>query len=562
MRILGLNFSIDAAAALVVDGALVAAACEERFDRQTHSKNFPLRALRFCLEQGDLELDALDAVAFFWNPALQLDSLPGNQIERYRHHAEYLFQAPAQLARISSIGPSRYTLLEIDRGAGRRPLRIYYVTHHLCHASLAWALSGFDEAAVLTLDGYGEHSAGLLGQVGADGITVHGELRFPHSIGSVYAAVTEHLGFRANAGEGKVMGLAAYGTPRFKQAFDAVMRPIAGGVEVDLSYFQYMLPRPRRVSDRFIETFGPAREAEGPITERDQDLAATLQARTEDCLLSLARELRERTGLPRLLYSGGVALNSLANGKLAAAGIFDALSIPAASSDAGAAAGAAFYVHRLLGGTFAPPPRSDALGPEESPETIEALLRHSGYSFSRPEAIEQQTGRAIADGAIVGWFQGRMEFGPRALGQRSILGDPRTMRTFERLNSEIKFRESFRPYAPAILAEEVGRFFEPALDCPLMLKVLTVRPEMRESIPAVTHADGTARVQTVDADRLPLYHGAISAFAEKTGVPILLNTSFNVRGEPIVCRASEALAMFARTGLDALALGPFWVSKR
>ena len=562
MRILGLNFSIDSAAALVEHGSLVAAACEERFDRQKHSRAFPNQAIRFCLSHAGIDLDGLDAIAFFWNPALHLEGLPGSHLTSYRNHAEFLYQLPAQLARFAPIGPSRYTLTEIDRGADRRPLRIYQVTHHLCHAELAWNLSGFDQTAVLTIDGYGEQSAGLLGRASNNGIEVLGELTFPHSLGSVYAAVTEHLGFKPNSGEGKVMGLAAYGTPRFAEAFEQILRPVPGGVAVDLSYFQYMLPRPGRVTPRFTELFGPPREPEGPITDRDRDLAASLQARLEDCLLALAGELRQRTGLSRLVYSGGVALNSLANGRLEREGIFEELFVPAASGDAGTAAGAALYVHRLLGGQRADPPPSDALGPGESPEVTQTLLQRSGYTFSRPDSIARQAGTAISQGAIVGWFQGRMEYGPRALGQRSILADPRSRETFDRLNGEIKFRESFRPYAPAVLEEAVGRFFDPPSLCPYMLKVLTVRPEMREVIPAVTHHDGTARVQTVSAQQLPLYHAVIAAFGEATGVPLLLNTSFNVRGEPIIARASEALAMFGRTGMDALAIGPFWVTKR
>ncbi len=563
MRILGLNFSIDAAAALVVDGALVAAACEERFDRRVHSRAFPRAAIASCLDHAGITLDQVDAVASFWNPALQLDAVGHAWLASYRHHAEYLFQVPAQLAALGAdLAGSRYVATELDRGSRRPPLRVFHVAHHLCHAALAWRLSGWDEAALLTLDGYGERASGILARGGPGGIEVLHELAFPHSLGSVYAAVTEHLGFAPNADEGKVMGLAAYGTPRMRDALGRIVRATPEGIEVDLAWFDYYLPRPRRVSARFVREFGPPRAPQDPIGDRDRDLAASLQAVLSERLLHLARLLHERTGLSRLAYAGGVALNSLANGDLVRSGPFREVFIPPAAGDAGTAAGAALWVHEHLGGAPAPAPGTDALGPDVGVSTLERDLATSGFAFTRPADIAAHAAERVAGGAIIGWFQGRMEFGPRALGQRSLIGDPRTMATFERLNREIKFREPFRPYAPAVLAERVGDYFAPAMSCPYMLVVLDVLERAKALLPAITHADGTARVQTVDARTNPLFHRLIAEFGRHTGIPVVLNTSFNVRGQPIVCRPAEALAMLATTRLDGLAIGPFWVEGR
>jgi carbamoyltransferase len=328
---------------------------------------------------------------------------------------------------------------------------------------------------------------------------------------------------------------------------------------VDLSWFEYYLPRSRRVSPRFLAAFGPPRAPHEPIEPRHADLAASVQARLEECLLALAQRLHRATGLDRLVYAGGVALNSLANGRLVVEGPFRELFVPPACGDAGTAAGAAMWLHEHLGGGPVAAFDTDALGPDLDLAALELELARSGLRVGRPHDIADYAAAAVARGAVIGWYQGRMEYGPRALGQRSLIADPRSQTTFERLNREIKFREPFRPYAPAVLVERVGEFFEPALDCPFMLQVLRVRESARARIPAVTHADGTARVQTVSRQRTPLYYDLIAAFERQAGVPVVLNTSFNVKSEPIVACPGEALAMLVRTGLDALAIGPYWV---
>jgi carbamoyltransferase len=506
-------------------------------------------------------------VAFFWNPAIQLQSLNARRAGTLRHHSEYLWSIPNHL-----LGqyPRRSDELEVDYveqrfalSGGAEPLRIFYVSHHLAHAASAFFVSPFQEAAILTVDGYGERSSALLAKGEGERIRVLRELRFPHSLGSFYAAVTQYLGFRPNCEEGTVMGLAAHGEPRFRSELSEIVRlGDDGSLEVDLSYFDYYREAPRRYSRKFIARFGPERRPQDPIQDRHRDLAASAQAVLEDGMIHLARQLRRLTGARNLCLAGGVTLNCVANSRvLEEAGFEDAFIQPAAG-DNGSSLGAALYVyHQLLARPRVGVMETDFLGPGFTSEEIARELEERGVSHQRHPDIARVAAERIARGEILGWFQGRMEFGPRALGHRSILADPRRAETKIRLDQQVKRREPFRPYAPAVLREARQDYFLGPGDSPFMLKSYSVRPEKRAGIPAVVHVDGSARVQTVDRERDPLFWQLIKEFEDRSGVPLVLNTSFNARGETIVCTIVDALRCFATTGLDALVLGDCLVQK-
>jgi carbamoyltransferase len=559
MKILGLNFSNDSAAALVVDGRIEAAVQEERFSRVKHDRAFPFQAVQYCLAHGGLQLAELDAVAFFWNPLQHMDTYSARMNSAFRHHLEYLYDVPASLARYLPTAWTRapYVKLSVPLPDGRE-LPFYFVEHHLAHAASAFLGSPWDEAAILTVDGYGERTTTLLARGKGTSLEVLGRVDFPHSIGSVYAAVTEFLGFKPNRDEGKVMGLASYGQPRYLEAFRELVRLTDDGYEVDLNAFRYYLEAPHRFSDAFVARFGAPRAAEAPLTERDQDLAASLQARTEEVLLHLARRLREKTGLKALAMAGGVTLNCVANGRLQREAGFDEYFFLPASSDAGASLGAALYVEHVLGKNPARLPfPGEYLGPCYTDAQIEERLARGGVRAVRVDGIEQRVAELLAEGRIVGWFQGRAEFGPRALGNRSILADPRRVDMKDVLNARVKFREPFRPFAPSICEEACGQFFSSAVPSPYMLRVYDTLPDKRGVLPAITHVDGGARVQTVNRQQNPKYYDLIRAFGDLTGVPCVVNTSFNVRGEPIVTTPEEAYRCYASTDMDALAIGSY-----
>jgi carbamoyltransferase len=561
--VLGVNYSIDAAAALVRDGKAIAAVTDERFTRRKHSRDFPADSVRFCLRQGGALLTDVDAVAFFWNPGIHLEGPAARGSVSTRNHAELLASVPDHLlaqvkdARVAHV-EQRFTL----EGAAR-PLVIHYVTHHLAHAASAFFASPFEEAAILTVDGYGERTSAMLARGRGTAIEPLQQTEFPHSLGSFYAAVTQYLGFSANRDEGKVMGLAAHGEPRFAAELREIVRPTADGrFAVDLSYFLYYQERPRRYSLRLVERFGPARAPEEPLEQRHRDFAASAQLVLEETLVHLARHLRKATGLPRLCLAGGVALNCVANTRLIDEGGFDEAFLQPAAGDNGTSLGAALYVtHALHGRPRAAALETDALGPSFTDEEIERELVADRIGFTRCADIAGAVAERLVAGDVVGWFQGRMEFGPRALGHRSILADPRRKDVKAVLDARVKRREPFRPYAPAVLREARGEYFAGSRDSPFMLESFAVRPEKRELVPAVVHVDGSARVQTVDPRVEPLFARLLSEMGRTTGVPLVLNTSFNGRGETIVCDVRDALRCFYSTGLDALAIGSFLVRK-
>lgn len=561
MKVLGINFSNDSAAALVVDGRVVGAVQEERLSRIKHDGSFPTQAVRWCLAEAGLTLRDIDAVGFFWNPGIHAEPANSRLTAAPRDHLEYLYSVPVHLMRhFDGIGVQRVEqTLWLDDG---HPLRIHYITHHECHAAGAFFRSNFESAAILTVDGYGERSSTHIARGRGRDIETLRLIEFPHSVGSFYATLTQFLGFRANSGEGKVMGLASYGQPTYYEALRPLVTLTDEGFELDLSYFAYTMNRRRRYSDKLVKLLGPERAPESAIDQRHMDIAASLQAVTEDILMHLAAMARKLTGETRLCMAGGVTLNCVANTRIRFEAGFDQVYFMPAASDAGTSLGAALHVAHVLGDDpRVTHPENDDLGPSYSETAIEKILRVSGCTFTRPPSIAEAAAELLAETKIVGWFQGRAEFGPRALGFRSILADPRPADTKEVLNARVKFREWFRPFAPAVLEERCAEFFAYAERAPFMLVVYPTLPDKVEVLQSVTHVDGGARVQTVSREQNPPYYDVIEAFGRRTGVPVLVNTSFNIRGEPMVTSVEDALKCYFTTDMDALAIGPFLLKK-
>ncbi len=585
MRILGLSaFYHDSAAALLEDGRIVAAAQEERFTRRKHDARFPRHAIEYCLEAAGVGLGAVDHVAFYDKPFLKFERL----LETY------LAFAPRGFRSFSMAIPVWLKEKLFQKALLKKELRAYapdydwerrllFAEHHQSHAASAFFASPFEEAAVLTMDGVGEWATTSVGFGRGSTLEMRREIHFPHSLGLLYSAFTAYLGFKVNSGEYKVMGLAPYGDPRYTQAILDHLIDVKkdGSFRLDLSYFDYCTGL-RMTNDRFAALFdGPARRPDERLTQRHMDLAASIQAVTDEVVLRLTSALARETGAENLCLAGGVALNCVANGKVLRDGRFKRLWIQPAAGDAGGALGAAFCAYHLFRGQPRKPIEPDAmagayLGPAFSQTDVETRLAWVGARFSTldDDRLIETTAEALAAGKAVGWFQGRMEFGPRALGARSILGDPRSPTMQSTLNLKVKYRESFRPFAPSVLREDVADWFELDRDSPYMLLVAAVskqhRREMtaeeqalwgiaklnvpRSSIPAVTHVDYSARIQTVHRESSPRYHALLSAFKARTGCPVLVNTSFNVRGEPIVCTPEDAFRCFMGTEIDVLAI--------
>ncbi|MBI5443228.1 MAG: carbamoyltransferase [Deltaproteobacteria bacterium] len=582
MRILGVSAHYhDSAAALLIDGKPVAAAQEERFTRKKNDPSFPEQAIAFCLRQGNLSPSELDAVVFFDKPLLKFERILMTVLERAPRGFELFRTAlPGWLREKLWVGRRLGKTLP----GCREPL---YSTHHYSHAASAFFPSPFDRAAVLTIDGVGEWATCSYGAGADSDLRLRRELRFPHSLGLLYSAFTSYLGFEVNEGEYKVMGLAPYGEARYLDLiFSRLMQRLPdGSFTLDLRFFAYR-DRLAMTNGAFHRLFGgPPRAPAEPLEERHLDLAASIQQALELVVFDLARHVAEETRERNLCLAGGVALNCVANGRVLREGPFDRVWIQPAAGDAGGALGAAYVAHVALGGAIPPKGGDDLmegalLGPEFAASEMAAALAEGGVAGCEKEHgdLVSTAVRALAAGKVVGWFQGRMEFGPRALGNRSILADPRVPTMQQTLNQKVKFREGFRPFAPAVLEERAGEFFELGTLSPYMLlagkvagrQLLPVVEEKRgleklrvprSSIPAVTHVDGSARIQTVSRSQNEVFYGLLKAFEAQTGCPVLVNTSFNVRGEPIVCSPRDAVRCFAETGLDALALGPFWAEK-
>jgi carbamoyltransferase len=593
--ILGLSaYYHDSAAALIVDGDIVAAAQEERFTRVKHDQRFPLHAVRYCLAEAGIAANDLDYVVFYEKPLQKFDRL----LETY-----FAF-APSGLRSFSRAAPLWLkTKLHIPRLLRRdlgisKSVPVAFVDHHESHAASAFFPSPFAEAAIVTLDGVGEWTTASIGRGAGNRVDLLARIRFPHSLGLLYSAFTYYCGFKVNSGEYKLMGLAPYGKPVYANLIRERVIDVKddGSFWMDMTYFGYPTGL-RMTSSKFHDLFGgPPRDPESPILQRHMDLAASIQAVTEEAMMKVARRAHELTGSRNLVLAGGVALNCVANGKLLRNGPFDDVWIQPAAGDAGGALGAALFVwHQLLDHPRAPG-RIDAqkgsfLGPRATTDDIVSLFDREGVPAERLDdetELLQRVVDQLADEKIVGWFQGRMEFGPRALGARSILGDPRSPRMQAAMNLKVKFRESFRPFAPAVLRERAHEWFDfPAgHESPYMLLVADVLdrrripltdeerermerdPDLRRRvnvarsvIPAVTHVDYSARLQTVDRERNPRFHALLEAFHQRTGCPVLVNTSFNVRGEPIVCTPADALRCFLATEIDVLVIENFIVRK-
>lgn len=553
--VLGINTTHDAAAAIVDRGRTVMAVEEERLSRIKHHFGDPKLAMECCLEAAGIGFAELPHVAFYMNAHLWLRSFGWHFVRNLPASAQYLGRKPALWK--SFLGVER----KFRRATGFRG-KFHLVDHHAAHIDSAFWPSGFDEAAALTVDGAGESATTVLARVDPRGQKRYRTVRYPYSLGKIWEAVTHWLGFRPTQDEGKVMGLAPYGTERFVEAFNEVLRPTADGAfHQDLSYFLYQYGAGRMVSDRFRERFGPPRSPAGDILDHHRDVARALQVQTEAVIVDLARWLRIQSGLPRLVMAGGVALNCLANARILRQQIFDEVFVQPAAGDNGACLGAALFVaHRKLGDPRGPAMVDAYLGPDIQSDAAEAAAQR-GLEVVRPPDVVEEAAQRLAAGQILGWMQGRMEYGPRALGNRSILADPTRPEVKDRVNAEVKFREPFRPFAPSVPLEVAGDWFEDARPSPYMLLAFPVKQELRARIPGVTHVDGSARVQTVTATENERFHALLHAFGRRTGVPILLNTSFNVRGEPVVCTAAQALEALLRTGLSAVVIGDLLVVK-
>ena len=582
MYILGINaYHGDAAAAIIKDGKLVAAVEEERFNRFKHSAGFPAHAIRYCLESAGIKVEDLDHVGVSRDPSAHL-------------HKKILFAATRVAGRASTEGVFSQIKDRLGNAAKVRDLkdelarvcgvskkvlraRFHNVEHHRAHLASCFFVSPFERAALLSIDGFGDFISSMWAIGEGHSIEVLGQVEYPHSAGIVYTATTQFLGFPHYGDEGKVMGLAPYGRPRFIKEFRELIRTEESGqFRLNLDYFRHHTegvemtwdqgsPVIGRVfSDEFAQLFGPPRAPGAPLSDRERDIAASLQLRLEEVGHHVLNHLHAQTGLTDLGLAGGVAYNSVMNGKIPLNTPFQRLFIQPAAGDSGTALGVCYQIHNgILKGERGEVMVGAYTGPEFSTDEIRDALHQSGLAFEsyNDEQVTKRAAQDVADGLVVGWFQGRMEFGPRALGNRSIVVDPRRAEMKEILNDRIKKREPFRPFAPSILDECVGDYFEQTHPAPTMLMVYQVKEERRSEIPAVTHVDGSGRLQTVSRAVNSRYYQLISDFAELTGVPVVLNTSFN-ENEPIVCTPQQAIDCFLKTKMDVLYLGNFAVRRQ
>ncbi len=591
MDILGIScFFHDAAAALLRDGVLVAAAEEERFTRKKHDYDFPLNAIRFVLAQGGIRGEDLDYVVFFEKPFLKFERILLTAFQTYPRSWRVFREAM-----ISWLLDKLWVKSLIRQKVGVPEGRILFSEHHLSHAASAFFCSPFEGAAVMTVDGVGEWTTATLGIGRGTEIRLLKEIRFPHSLGLLYSAFTAYLGFEVNEGEYKVMGMAPYGQPKYVDQVEKLIHVERdGSFRLNMDYFSFHYSPDRTYNQRFVDLFGPPRDprlhfftpssgypvyfGERPsnydelarLNQHYADVAASIQAVTEEALLKMAQALYEETKLPRLCLAGGVALNSVANGRILRETPFEELYIQPSAGDGGGAVGAALYAyHSLLGKPRQFVMEHAAWGAEYQAGEVRLFLDSQGIPYQEIDDEQRLVDRvveAIQAGKVVGWFQGRFEWGPRALGQRSILADPRRPEMKDIVNTKIKFREPYRPFAPSVVAEEAERFFDlpqAARHYPsrFMLYVVKVKPEQAHLVPATTHVDGTARLQTVHRELNPRYHRLIRRFGDATGVPVLLNTSFNLKGEPIVASPANAWNTFTKSEMDVLVLENFLIEK-
>ncbi len=587
MNILGIScYYHDSAACLVRDGEILAAAQEERFTRIKHDHAFPNRAIDYCLQAGGLEAQNLDYVVFYEKPFVKFERI----LETYLSYAplglrSFLMALPAWIKQ-------KLWIPDLIRKELRYDGEILFTEHHQSHAAAAFFPSPFQQAAFLTMDGVGEWTTTSWGSGRNNQVQIASEIHFPHSLGLLYSAFTYYTGFRVNSGEYKVMGLAPYGEPTFVQTILDHLIDLKedGSFRLNMAYFNYGAGL-TMTNARFHRLFGgPPRQPETPLTQRDMDLARSIQEVTEEAMLRCARHVHAQSGMENLCLAGGVALNCVGNGRILREGPFDNIWIQPAAGDAGGALGAALFAwHQILGNERKPLKKGDRqkaslLGPEFSDEEIKIYLQSAGavYKQITESQLIDEVADLIAAGQVIGWFQGRMEFGPRALGNRSIIGDARSVTMQSRMNLKIKFRESFRPFAPAVLEENVSEYFEMTAPSPYMLLVAPLRREkrkkpaagdetawgveklkqVRSEVPAITHVDYSARVQTISAHEHGRFYKLVKKFARKTGCPVIINTSYNVRGEPIICTPEDAYRCFMRTEMDYLVMGTLILDKK
>ena len=588
MNILGISaFYHDSAACLVQDGKIIAAAQEERFTRKKHDPSFPNSAIKYCLQEGGLDIDDVDYIAFYDKPFLTFERL----LETYLSFApkglkSYLQAVPVWLKQ------KLWVPAVISKETGYKG-KILFTEHHQAHAASAFYPSPFDRSAWLTVDAVGEWATTSYGIASSKNLTVSAEIHFPHSLGMLYSAFTYYTGFKVNSGEYKVMGLAPYGKPKYVDLIYKHLITVKedGSFKLNMNYFNFAVGL-TMTNERFHNLFGgPPRQPESELTQKEMDLAASVQKVTEDIMLKLARHVKAETGESNLCLAGGVALNCVANGKILREGIFENIWIQPAAGDAGGALGAALatwyqYLDNnkdSIGGRYIQ--EGSLFGPEFSNEDIKLFLDTNKINYTKIEDFDslcEQVAEYLDCENVIGWFQGRMEFGPRALGNRSIIGDPRSPDMQKKMNLKIKYRESFRPFAPSVLSEYASEYFEINEPSPYMLLTAYVKPSIRRqlsddeeklwgvdklntvrsSVPAITHIDYSARLQTVHKEYNQRYYQMIDIFRKRTGCPMVVNTSFNVRGEPIVCTPKDAYICFMRTEMDYLVLGDFILDKK
>lgn len=601
MKVLGIScFYHDSAAAIIADGQIIAAAQEERFTRKKHDPGFPAHAIRYCLDEHGITLNDLDAIAFYDKPFLKFERL----LETYYAFAprglrSFIASMPVWLKEKMFIKRLLYEELEALEAFDKKRIKILFPEHHLSHTASAFYPSGFEDAAILTIDGVGEWATGTICHGTGKDIKILKEQHFPHSVGLLYSAFTYYLGFRVNSGEYKLMGLAPYGDANSAQTLEFIAKIKAelveikqdGSVWLNQRYFTYATGLRMAHDKKWKALFGlPLRGPETALTQAHCNMAYAIQQVTEDIVLAQAREAKRLTGSNHLCMAGGVALNCVANGKLQAAGIFDKIFVQPAAGDAGGAVGAALAAYHIYFNQPRQVPVVDGmkgsyLGPEYSDVATHRMLakyKPASKLYDSFDGLATDVAKLLDDGQVIGWFQGRMEFGPRALGNRSIIGDPRNAEMQKKLNLKIKYRESFRPFAPAVLAEDSARYFKMTNGSPYMLMVhpvadgirktvpanyaeLPIRDKLyidRSELPAITHVDFSARIQTVYEATNPHFARLLKAFKVLTGCSVLVNTSFNVRGEPIVCTPDDAYRCFMRTEMDYLVIGNRLFDKR
>jgi carbamoyltransferase len=562
VNILGLNyFYHDSTACVVVDGRLVVAIEEERLTRVKHTYTFPHRSIRRCLEMAGLESPDIDAVAVSIKPTLHWAAKTGYALRNLRRSKPFISH---ELIRAYYRQREFWSWIKhMWPNADSRPA-VYMVPHHISHVAGSFFVSPYDKAALLSLDGAGEWATSYIGYGEHNTVTCFNQSYFPHSLGSFYEAVTEFCGFKPNYDEGKTMGLAPFGDADvFHREVSRIVRVTdTGSIKIDLSYFNYQFWSRTRCSGKFYKTFGRPRRSGEAFEKHHEDTAAAFQRVLEETALGICRSLKAKTDARYLVVAGGVALNSVMNGRIVREAGFDDLYVMPAAGDNGTAIGAAYYVwNGIHGSTRSYVHDNPYVGTSYTQEEIAAVIKDCKLAAEYTENIAVVAARLLHEGNIIGWFQGAMEIGPRALGNRSILADPTQKHMKDKINAEVKHREAYRPFAPSVPVEAMKDYFQSEVQAPFMLKVCPVLPEKRETVPAITHVDGSARMQTVRQDINPLYHALLSEFGRLSGVPVLLNTSFNVMGEPIVESPYDAIRCFFSTGLDKLVIGNYVISK-